>query len=183
MAWVNPWLMVFRHLPRVPLYSVVVNIMKYFTATTGIRTPIATVKIKHANHYTIGLLSYTKNKCFFGIHDHIGLRYLFQLRLSLSPLRSHKFHQNFINTPSDIYYCNQGIEDTRHFFLVCPFYVTQRVNLLTRVNEILQKYKLDHLGNQFKLYLYGHDSINHVDNRVILIATIKHIKETRRFST
>ena len=52
-----------------------------------------------------------------------------------------------------------------------------------RVNEMLQKYKLDHLVNQFKLYLYGHDSINHVDNRVILIATLKYIKETRRFST
>ena len=26
MAWVNQWLMVFRHLPRVALYSVVVNI-------------------------------------------------------------------------------------------------------------------------------------------------------------
>ena len=80
-----------------------------------------------------------KNKCFFGIHDHICLRYLFQLRLCLSPLRSHKFHHNFIDTPSDICYCNQGIEDTRHFLLLCPFYVTQRANLLTRVNEILQK--------------------------------------------
>ena len=50
MAWVNPWLMVFRHLPRVPNYSVVVNL---FTASTGIRTPIAAVKIKHADHYTI----------------------------------------------------------------------------------------------------------------------------------
>ena len=29
MAWVNPWLMVFRHLSWVPLYSVVVNIMNY----------------------------------------------------------------------------------------------------------------------------------------------------------
>ena len=30
MAWVNPWLMVFRHLPRVPHYSVVVYIMKFY---------------------------------------------------------------------------------------------------------------------------------------------------------
>ena len=36
--WVNLWLMVFRHFPRVPHCSVVVN---------------AVVKIKHANHYTI----------------------------------------------------------------------------------------------------------------------------------
>ena len=33
MAWVNPWLMVFRHLPRVPHYSVVVNIMKFYRHT------------------------------------------------------------------------------------------------------------------------------------------------------
>ena len=30
LAWVNPWLMVFRHLPSAPLYSVVVNIMKFY---------------------------------------------------------------------------------------------------------------------------------------------------------
>ena len=58
------------------------------------------------------------------------------------PLRSHKFHHNFIDTPSDICYRNQGIEDTRHFLLLCPFYVTQRANLLTSVNEILQKITL-----------------------------------------
>ena len=37
--------------------------------------------------------------------------------------------------------------------------------MLTSVNEILQKNNLNHLGNQLKLYLYGHDSINYVDNR------------------
>ena len=58
-----------------------------------------------------------------------------------------------------------------------------RVNLLTRINEILQKYKLDHLGDQLNLYLYGHNSINFVDNRDILISTLNYIKETRRFST
>ena len=120
---------------------------------------------------------------FFGIHDPFGLRYLFQLKLSLSPLRSHKFHHNFIDTPSDNCHCNQGVDDTRHFLLACPLYVTQRVNLLTRINEILQKYKLDHLGDQLNLYLYGHNSINFVDNRDILISTLNYIKETRRFST
>ena len=34
-------------------------------------------------------------KGIFGIHDPVGLRYLFQLRVSLSPLRSHKFRHNF----------------------------------------------------------------------------------------
>ena len=30
MQGMNPWLMVFRNLPRVPLYSVVINIMKFY---------------------------------------------------------------------------------------------------------------------------------------------------------
>ena len=38
-------------------------------------------------------------KSIFGIHDPVGLRYLFQLRVSLSPLRSHKWRHNFIDTP------------------------------------------------------------------------------------
>ena len=49
----------------------------------------------------------------FGIHDPKGIRYIFQLRVCLSPLRSHKFRHNF--DPSDICSCNQGIEDTNHF--------------------------------------------------------------------
>ena len=124
-----------------------------------------------------------KNKCFYGIRDPICLRYLFQLRLCLRPLRSHKFHHNFIDTPSDICYCNQSIEDRRHFLLLCPFYVTQRANLLTSVKEILQKNNLNHLGNQLKLYLYRHHSINYADNTDILISSLKYIMETRRFST
>ena len=31
----------------------------------------------------------------FGIHDALGLRYLFQLTVNLSPLRSHKRRHNF----------------------------------------------------------------------------------------
>ena len=51
----------------------------------------------------------------FDIHDPVGLRYLFQLRVSLSPLRSHKFRHNFADIPSEICRCNQGSEDTNHF--------------------------------------------------------------------
>ena len=61
-----------------------------------------------------------KIKSIFGVHDPIGLRYLFQLRVSLSPLRSHKSRHNFIDTPSDICHCNQGVEDTNHFLFFGP---------------------------------------------------------------
>ena len=103
--------------------------------------------------------------------------------MSLSPLRSHKNRHNFIDTPSDICHCNQGVEDTSHFLFFCPSYVTQRAILASSVNEILLKNNLNHLENQSQLYLYGHDSINFTDNRKILISTLKYIKDTHRFST
>ena len=78
-------------------------------------------------------------KSIFGIHDPVGLRYLFQLRVSLSPLRSHKYRHNFTDTPSDICHCNEGIEDTNHFLFSCPDYAILRATLAASVINILQK--------------------------------------------
>ena len=124
-----------------------------------------------------------KGKNIFGIHDPLGLRYLLQLRVGLSLLRYHKKCHNFIDTPSDKCLCNHGIEDTNHFLFLCPFFATQRATLSGSVIQILHKYNLNHLDNQSHLYLYGDPFINFVDNRNILLSTIKYIKETRRFST
>ena len=115
-----------------------------------------------------------KNKSIFGVHDPLGLRYLFQLRVSLSPSRSHKGRHNFVDTPSDICHCDQGVENTYHFLFICPTYVTQRATLVTGINEIL-KNNLNHLENQSQLYLYGHDSISYADNSNIRISTLKYI--------
>ena len=124
-----------------------------------------------------------KTKSTFCIHDPVGLRYLFQLRVSLSPLRSHKWRHNFTDTPSEICRCKQGIEDTSHFIFSCPFYAIQRATLKASVLNMLQENNLNYLGNQSQLYLYGHPSINSTENRKIILSTIKYIKETLRFST
>ena len=64
-----------------------------------------------------------KTKSTFGVHDPLGPRFLFQLRVDLSPLRNHKRRNNFADIPSGICECNQDIEDTTHFLfemsLVC----------------------------------------------------------------
>ena len=121
-----------------------------------------------------------ESKYFFKIHDPTGLRYLFQLRLRLSPL---KYCLNFLDTPSGNCHCNQGIEDISHFLLSCPSYTTQRASLVISVKEILLKVNLIHLEEQSELYLYGDPSINNTDNKIFLLSTIKYIKETQGFST
>ena len=99
------------------------------------------------------------SKSFFKIHDPTGLRYLFQLRLRLSPLKGHKYRHNFLDTPSGNCHCNQSIEDTSHFLLSCPPYTTQRASLVASVKEIPLKVNLIHLEDQSELYLYDDPSI------------------------
>ena len=93
----------------------------------------------------------------------LGLRYLFQLRLGLSSLRSHKARYGFVDTPTDICLCKLGAEDTRHFLLMCPFYNNKRAILLSSVNEILLKNNLNYPANfpvnELNIYLYGLSSI------------------------
>ena len=109
------------------------------------------------------------------------IQYLFQFRVNLSPLRSHKSRHNFADIP-EFCECNQGVECTRHLLFECPRYTTHRATLAVSVIDILQRNNLNHLGNQLELYLYGHPSLNLMDNRQILLSTIKHIKDTKRSS-
>ena len=98
-----------------------------------------------------------EKKSTFNIHDPLGLRYLFYLRVGLSPLRSHKNRHGFLDTPLGDCLCKRGIEDTNHFLFSCSLYSTQRATLTTSVTAILQKYNLETLANQSHLYLYGHN--------------------------
>ena len=123
-----------------------------------------------------------KKRSIFSVHDPTGIRFLFQLRLGLSPLRSHKRRHKFDDTPSDVCLCKIGVEDTKHFLFRCPFHVTKRASLATEVVPILIRNNLNHLSGDEKLYLYGNESISDGDNKAILLATMKFIKDTNRFS-
>ena len=117
----------------------------------------------------------------YRIHDPEGLRYLFQLRVGLSPLRYHKKRHHFVDTPSDECLCNTGIETVDHFLFKCPFYASKRLVLAQTVVPILINHNLAFLQNNVHLYLYGHKKLKD-DNKDILLATITFIKSSNRFN-
>ena len=121
-------------------------------------------------------------KSVFGLHDPFGVRILFQLRLGLSSLRSHKKRYNFSDTPSEVCLCNNGPESTAHFLLLCPFYATQRIIMLNNVENILTANNILINGDLHFLLLYGHSRLDTANNKFILNTTIKFIKSTNRFS-
>ena len=123
-----------------------------------------------------------EGKSFFDIHDRLGIRYLFQLRIGLSVLKSHKKKHNFADTPNDYCTCGTGVEDIPHFLFTCPRHAVHRGSLAASVIQILAPRNLNHLINTPSIFLYGHRSLSVHENKAILKATIKYIKETNRFS-
>ena len=122
-------------------------------------------------------------KSVFGLHDPDGPRNLFQLRLGLSVLRSHKKQHNFLDTTSDVCLCRQGIENTNHFFNRCPLHNFHREKLVNDVGTILRNNNLIWPVNTSYLYLYGHPSLGDSDNKEILKCSIRYIKAKNRFLT
>ena len=121
-------------------------------------------------------------KSTFGIYDILGIKYLFQLRLNLSPLRYHKWKHNFNDITSNKCLCDENVENTEHFLFYCSLFSSQRQILMANVRLILEKYGLGDKTHDLHLYLYGDSYINHVDNKSILLCTINYIKSTKRFS-
>ena len=77
-----------------------------------------------------------EEKSIFKIR-HKDLRYLYQLRVGLSPLRAHKFRHNFRDTPNELCICQSGIESTIHFLLHCPMFDDHREVLMDIVEPIV----------------------------------------------
>ena len=125
-------------------------------------------------------------KSIFKIHDPNGVKFLYQLRVGLSPLREHKKRHKFLDTPSDICCCRTGIETTEHFLLKCPMFSGHRANLLSKISPIINS-KLQNEqpvtdSSLAKIILYGNEYFTHHENNSILNATINYILSTDRFN-
>ena len=111
------------------------------------------------------------------------LRYLYQLRLGLSRLRHHKYRHNFSDTPSGLCLCKNGVEDTSHFLLTCPFYASHRKALFSTVENIIRNKNISKTLKSSDLFLYGDPSLSLSDNQSIISATLEYINKTNRLTS
>ena len=124
-------------------------------------------------------------KSVFGIHDLIGLSYLYQIRVELSRLNFHKFKHNFWDTVNPMCPKNDGIEDTEHFLLLCPSFNILRRDLVAGVSILLRPFaQINSFSNNalIQLLLYGDKDLSDDINRNILQLTKNFIYKTGRFS-
>ena len=112
-------------------------------------------------------------RIIFGLHNPIGVKRLFQLRVGLSPLKFHKKKYNFLDTPSDACDCSGLPETLNHYFFHCSNHVDPRKFLMDSITPILREFNLLSLqeSSMLKLLLYGHITITQAENLAILTAT------------
>jgi len=120
------------------------------------------------------------NKTFV-TNDRRGLKLLTCLRVDHSDLRAHRFPKNFNCTDPK---CACGIEDetVEHFFLRCPTFALPRTTMLSSINNI-HDFSNMNSADLSNVLLYGHNSLNHDENKLIIKAAIKFIKTSKRFKT
>ena len=117
----------------------------------------------------------------YNIYDIEGIGILTTLRLQFSDLNEHRFRHRF-NVASPLCNCGTANEDNQHFLLYCPFFDNFRVNLHGELSELLNPDIPNLVDNVFcSLLLYGSAEFPFIINRMILEATIKYIKSSKRF--
>ena len=131
---------------------------------------------------TLKAMIVPEEKSIFKIHSR-DLRYLYQLRVGLSPLRAHKFRHNFLDTPSDKCMCQTGTESTIHFLLQCPLFNVHREDLMNKIQPVVRD--LPHVSEHptlCSILLYGSKNLDPPQNKEILNTTLIYIRNTGRFS-
>ena len=119
------------------------------------------------------------------MHDPGGVKFIYQLRVGLSPLNEQKNRHKFLDTPCALCSCGTGAETTEHFLLKCPFFTAPRKELFETIQSLIEHefqsvHTLDNTS-LIKILLYGHESLSPSQNKCLLHSTIDYIRKTERF--
>jgi hypothetical protein len=110
-----------------------------------------------------------------------------RMRLGLSALSSQRFDYKHIDDPK-CRFCNGKVEDTVHFFLICPSFALVRPNLMQNAVDILFKYPIDvnFTNKRFCKFfvdtlLQGSMLLAFDDNKEMMSLGQRYIRESHRF--
>ena len=110
-----------------------------------------------------------QERSLFFIHDPTGVKLLTRLRLKFSHLKKLRFRHNFEDTVVVMCVCGTETETSEHFFLRCPFFVTERQKLLNNVYD--KHFSSQNLNEKsmIDILLCGCGKLNELDNKEILL--------------
>jgi len=123
-------------------------------------------------------------KGYFGITDRHGIKQISRLRVGHSDLRAHRFPKSF-NCASPICSCGVENETVDHYLLRCSNFSGPRVLLTNAINSILPSSTLSVLNpNELvDILLYGSSTLIYSRSKALIQATIRFVKQSKRFKT
>ena len=109
---------------------------------------------------------------FYFVGSRLGNILHSRLRRKCSSLKSDLFRCNIIDTC----YCDCGnyIESAEHFFLICPRYTAQRVNLLHGIRNLNFEISVENI-------LFGNSDMDSDKNSRLFVLVQKFILDSKRF--
>ena len=115
------------------------------------------------------------------MQDRYGISILMKLSVDFSDLRPHRFKHKF-NCISPMCKCQLEEETTEHYLAGCTIFQFHRSNLHNSISMIINSdatsFSDSHLNS---VLLYGGTAYNMITNKLILKASIKFIKVSKRF--
>ena len=118
----------------------------------------------------------------YNICDKYGLKLLTWLRLEHNDLRAFRYRKN-LNCPSPICACGNEDETTEHYLLRCPLFRNPRIALLSTIDDLNPGSTYRNIPDidLSSILLYGDPSLNDTHNKALILATIRFIKQSKRF--
>ena len=113
--------------------------------------------------------------------DSLGVRLLNRLRLGFIYSREKKFRCNFTDTLNPLCSCYLETEDTEHYFLRCQNNLSLHATLMNDLNNINTAIDYLNPSDLLRVILYGDKNFNKETNSKIITASIKFMKDTKRF--
>ena len=129
------------------------------------------------------ILSFIRPKVnsVFNCNSSKGLKFVWRLRLGLSPLREHKFKHSFQDSINPLYSWSFDVKLTIHYFFHCPLFTIERHILLSKISKIDNKLVDSNESDLTQDLLSGDPSKDRETNTEILNATVNYVLTTKRF--
>ena len=140
------------------------------------------LNLKHFKRNILALVR-PPSKKIFDIHNSLGLKRLYQLRVCLSPLYEHQWKHKFIEVTSNkCGTCNLS-ETNEHYLLYCTRFNDARRTLFRKILTLdISNFENLKSEEKTKLLLYGDVSLKDLVNKSLIEATIIFIDDSKRFS-
>ena len=119
-------------------------------------------------------------KRIFGIHDPIGMKWLFQLRVGLSPLSAHKTIIILV-IPLVISVTSVNALKILNTFSSTAYVLLKLDALLNSVLTLNVNFNQLNPQNKIQLLLYGDTSFSDATNKLLLLSTLKFLGDCERF--